>query len=90
MDWVLKVDGENSGYIQKGTDNKKRPKEKLRVRYTGATLPPVETVLSSLAKNYCSGPPGEVVIPTEFMQEFTWTDAPDNYQMKIYFRLSPK
>ncbi len=90
VDWALKVDGEHSGYLQKGTDSKKRPQKKLKVRYTGATLLPAETTLSSGDEDFCNGPPGEVLIPTEFKQEFTWTDAPDNYQMKIYFRLSPK
>lgn len=90
VDWALKIDGENSGYLQKGTDSKKRPKEKLRVRYTGSTFTPIETVLSSIAKNYCSGPPGEIVIPTKFLQEFAWSDAPADYQMNITFKLSPK
>jgi len=89
VDWALKVDGEYEGKMQKTTNKKLRLKNRMKVRYTGTTLSPAETILSSRAENYCYGSPGEVLVPTEFKQAFTWTDAPASYQINIYFRLSP-
>ncbi len=89
VDWALKVDGEYEGKMQKTTNKNQRLKNRMKVKYKGTTLPPAETLLSGRAENYCYGPPGEISVPTEFKQEFTWTDVPANYQMKIYFRLSP-
>lgn len=89
VDWALKVDGEYEGKMQKTTNKNQRLKNRMKVKYTGAALPPAETLLSGRAENYCYGPPGEISVPTEFKQEFTWTDTPANYQMRIYFRLSP-
>jgi hypothetical protein len=89
VDWALKVDGEYEGKMQKVTNKSQRLKNRMKVKYTGTTLQLAETLLSGRAENYCFGPPGEISVPTEFKQEFTWTDVPANYQMKIYFRLSP-
>jgi hypothetical protein len=89
VDWALKVDGEYEGKMQKTTNKNQRLKNRMKVKYKGTTLPPAETLLSGRAENYCYGPPGEISVPTEFKQEFTWKDVPANYQIKIYFRLSP-
>jgi hypothetical protein len=95
VDWALKVDGEYYGQMQKvtnsktGIDSKKRLKRPMKFRYAGTVLSPVEKDLSGSALDYCHGPPGEIQVPTEFKQEFSWTDPPAQYRMNVMFRLSP-
>ncbi len=62
-----------------GFDSSKRLKNPMRFRYVGTDLPPVEKDLSGSAVRYCNGPPGEILVPTEFKQEFSWT-APSEMQ----------
>jgi hypothetical protein len=97
VDWALKVDGEYYGQMQKvtnsktGIDSKKRLKMPMKFRYTGTAtaLSPIEKDLSGSAVDYCHGPPGEILVPTEFAQEFSWTDPPAQYRMNVMFKLSP-
>jgi hypothetical protein len=95
VDWALKVDGEYYGQMQKvtnsktGIDSKKRLKKAMKFGYRGTDFPHVEKDLSGSAVDYCRGPPGEFLVPTEFKQEFSWTDPADEYRMKVMFKLSP-
>lgn len=95
VDWQLKVDGEYYGQMQKvtnsktGIDSKMRLKKPMKFRYAGTDLPPVEKDLSGSAVSYCQGPPGEILVPTEFKQAFSWVDPPARYRMDVTFRLSP-
>lgn len=95
VDWQLKVDGEYYGQMQKvtnsktGIDSKKRLKKPMKFKYAGTDLSPVEKDLSGSAVSYCRGPPGEIQVPTEFRQEFSWADPPAKYRMDVTFKLSP-
>ncbi len=95
VDWILKVDGEYYGQMQKvtdgktGIDSKKRLKKSMKFKYVGTDLQPVEKDLTGSAVDYCRGPPGEILVPTEFRQEFLWTDPPAKYRMNVMFKLSP-
>jgi hypothetical protein len=95
VDWALKVDGEYYGQMQKvtnsktGIDSKKRLKKAMKFKYTGSDLSPAEKDLSGSAVDYCHGQPGEITVPTQFSQEFSWSDPPAKYRMNVMFKLTP-
>ncbi len=95
IDWVLKVDGEYYGQMLKvtntktGVDTKKRLKKPMKFKYAGRDLSPVEKDLTGSAVDFCHGPPGEFLVPTEFTQEFSWEDLPAKYRMNVMFKLYP-
>jgi hypothetical protein len=94
VDWELQAMARPSR-MQRGTNSQNKLKNSLRILYPTSDLPacvtlsPGEISLTGSYVRHLSGGPGEAVIPLDFRQQFDWTDVPDRYNIKLYFRLLP-
>jgi len=94
VDWELQAMVRPSR-MQRNTNTQMKLKNPLKILYSCSNLPagnsfcPSEMPLSGSYIRHLSGGPGEAVIPIDFRQRFDWTDTPDKYNIKVYFRLLP-
>lgn len=93
VDWELQAMARPSKMQR--SNNSVKLKNPLRILYLDSDLPSCvassrgEVSLTGSYVQHLRGGPGEAVIPVDFRQQFDWTDVPDRYNIKVYFRILP-